>query len=418
MGEKEGGSVNGGVAGVDVENGDSSVGGGKSDSVVESGDGLESGVGKMGDDVNDNENDDGEDGANDGKDVNTVDDGKDDEDGKDVGNGKDVSDAGDSEDGKDINDASAINVDKAVGDSSDVNDGNGKDNDGEDVNDVDNGKGDNDANDTKGASDGKDDSDGDDSKDGKDDSVINNDKGVSDVSDTKESEDNNDENHNFINDINDAKDHNDDHVVNNTPKPTPHTPADPSVPRFGRRFRFSYRYMRNQVFEAENETYFPPDHIKDGLLWSIRTELLTQEKQVLQAQQRSAAPFLSLYENLTNYLGTENELDRYVSQKERNRLQKLKGDALTRYRKQLTARMVELKRRDDRKLKRFRNSLLAKTTKMGPEGVCEGCSLGDLRFHYPIVQSNETVIRKFKGNKEVFSIFTNEHCPLSERIQL
>ena len=193
--------------------------------------------------------------------------------------------------------------------------------------------------------------------------------------------------------------------------PTKKPPSDPSIPRYGKRYRFSYRYVRNQVFEAENETYYPPDHIKDGLLWSIRTELLTQEKQVLQAQQAIAAPFLPLYENLTHYLGTENELDRYVSPKERNRLQKLKGDALTRYRKQLTARMVEMKRRDDRKLKRFRNSLLAKTTTMGPEGVCEGCSFSDYRFHYPFSQSNETVIRKFVGNKEVFSIFTNEHCP-------
>ena len=193
--------------------------------------------------------------------------------------------------------------------------------------------------------------------------------------------------------------------------PTKKTPSDPSIPRYGKRYRFSYRYVRNQVFEAENETYYPPDHIKDGLLWSIRTELLTQEKQVLQAQQAIAAPFLPLYENLTHYLGTENELDRYVSPKERNRLQKLKGDALTRYRKQLTARMVEMKRRDDRKLKRFRNSLLAKTTAMGPEGVCEGCSFSDYRFHYPFSQSNKTVIRKFVGNKEVFSIFTNEHCP-------
>lgn len=193
--------------------------------------------------------------------------------------------------------------------------------------------------------------------------------------------------------------------------PTKRTPSDPSIPRYGKRYRFSYRYVRNQVFEAENETYYPPDHIKDGLLWSIRTELLTQEKQVLQAQQAIAAPFLPLYENLTHYLGTENELDRYVSPKERNRLQKLKGDALTRYRKQLTARMVEIKRRDDRKLKRFRNSLLAKTTTMGPEGVCEGCSFSDYRFHYPFSQSNKTVIRKFVGNKEVFSIFTNEHCP-------
>ena len=202
--------------------------------------------------------------------------------------------------------------------------------------------------------------------------------------------------------------HDDDvHTIPPTKKP----PSDPSIPRYGKRYRFSYRYVRNQVFEAENETYYPPDHIKDGLLWSIRTELLTQEKQVLQAQQAIAAPFLPLYENLTHYLGTENELDRYVSPKERNRLQKLKGDALTRYRKQLTARMVEMKRRDDRKLKRFRNSLLAKTTTMGPEGVCEGCSFSDYRFHYPFSQSNETVIRKFVGNKEVFSIFTNEHCP-------
>ena len=227
------------------------------------------------------------------------------------------------------------------------------------------------------------------------------------------------------NDDNNTVTKNDDNnTVNNdiitTPptKPTRKSPADPSIPRYGKRYRFSYRYVRNQVFEAENETYYPPDHIKDGLLWSIRTELLTQEKQVLQSRQAIAAPFIPLYENLTNYLGTENELDRYVSQKERDRLQKLKGDALTRYRKQLTSRMVELKRRDDRKLKRFRNSLLAKTTKMGPEGVCEGCSFGEFRFHYPLVQSNKTVIRKFEGNKEVFSIYTNDHCPLSARNQL
>ena len=95
------------------------------------------------------------------------------------------------------------------------------------------------------------------------------------------------------------------------PKPT--KPVDPSIPRYGKRFRFSNRYVRMQKLEASNETYYPPDHIRDGHLWPIRKELNEQESLVLESQRMRVIRWLPLYENLTAFLDIENDL-----QKERN----------------------------------------------------------------------------------------------------
>ena len=183
------------------------------------------------------------------------------------------------------------------------------------------------------------------------------------------------------------------------PKPT--KPADPSIPRYGKRFRFSNRYVRMQKLEASNETYYPPDHIRDGHLWPIRKELNEQESLVLESQRMRVRRWLPLYENLTAFLDIENDLNKYISPAEMKRLQSLRGEKLTRYRQQLTSRMLEQKRRENRSSKEKRRKKLARQVKRVEGGVCEGCTMPELEFHIEEKEVTKIVIRKFVGNTEV-----------------
>ena len=189
-------------------------------------------------------------------------------------------------------------------------------------------------------------------------------------------------------------------------KPT--KPVDPSIPRYGKRFRFSNRYVRMQKLEASNETYYPPDHIRDGHLWPIRKELNEQETHVLETQRMRVKRWLPLYENLTAFLDIESDLSRYVSPAEMKRLQSLRGERLTRYRQQLTSRMLEQKRRENRSSREKRRKKLARQVKRVDGGVCEGCTMHEKEFPIEEKEVAETVIRKFIGNLEVTMNQTSE----------
>ena len=183
------------------------------------------------------------------------------------------------------------------------------------------------------------------------------------------------------------------------PKPT--KPVDPSIPRYGKRFRFSNRYVRMQKLEASNETYYPPDHIRDGHLWPIRKELNEQESLVLESQRMRVIRWLPLYENLTAFLDIENDLHKYISPAEMKRLQSLKGEKLTRYRQQLTSRMLEQKRRENRSSREKRRKKLARQVKRVEGGVCEGCTMPEREIHIDEKEVTNIFIRKFIGNTEV-----------------
>lgn len=183
------------------------------------------------------------------------------------------------------------------------------------------------------------------------------------------------------------------------PKPT--KPADPSIPRFGKRFRFSSRHVRMQKLEAANETYYPPDHIRDGHLWNIRKELNKQESLVLESQRARVGRWLPLYDNLTAFLGLENDLDKYISSAEQKRLQTLRGESQSRYRQQLTSRMLEQKRRENRAYRDKRRKILARQVRRVEGEVCEGCSIPDGEFHFDEMVVNTIVMRKFIGNEEM-----------------
>ena len=224
-------------------------------------------------------------------------------------------------------------------------------------------------------------------------------------------------------------------------------------PRFGKRFKFSKRYIKMQKLEAENETYYPPDHIRDGNLWSVKKELNGRERTALESLRWHIRPHLERFQNLTQYLDLSFQFKRYLSPEELNKLKSLKKEKKTRYRAQLSGQVQELQRKEDRARAKYRKRLLAKDVvwvdyelpmdyylnhnknnrhdndndhdndhgnyenhenheKSRKIRKCEGCTFSDSVFHYEIksIEKHEmALMRKFIGNVEVEEIFTNDH---------
>ena len=221
-----------------------------------------------------------------------------------------------------------------------------------------------------------------------------------------------------------------------------------SSPRYGRRFRFSKRFVKMQKLEAVNETYYPPDHIRDGNLWVIKKELNLREKGVVESLRDDLQPFIPRYENLSRYLDLSYQLKQSITQEEWDKLKSIKdGEKKSKYRAQLNGRIQEEQRRRDRSLAKLRKKLLMKETVMveyvreNEHGyrngeriggnhhhhhqqqqqqqsiwICEGCSFKEKMFDYAVKKENKMahsgdgiILRKFVGNREVDEIFTNDY---------
>ena len=218
-------------------------------------------------------------------------------------------------------------------------------------------------------------------------------------------------------------------------------------PRYGKRFRFSKRFVRMQKLEASNETYYPPDHIRDGNLWAIKKELHSREQKVVESLRAEIRPFIPRYVNLSHYLDLSYQLKQSITQEELQKLKSIQdGNARSKYRAQLNGRIQEEQRRKDRALAKQRKKMLMKETVMveyvreneqasgrddlhggNKEGkqdahqyqqsiwVCEGCSFKEKMFDYAVKKgkmsnsADGTILRKFVGNREVDEIFTNDH---------
>ena len=74
---------------------------------------------------------------------------------------------------------------------------------------------------------------------------------------------------------------------------------------------------------------------------------------------------------------------------------------MTRYRQQLTSRMLEQKRRENRSSREKRRKKLARQVKRVEGGVCEGCTMPEREIHIDEKEVTNIVIRKFIGNTEV-----------------
>ena len=218
------------------------------------------------------------------------------------------------------------------------------------------------------------------------------------------------------------------------------TNKNENSPRYGRRFRFSKRFVRMQKLEAVNETYYPPDHIRDGNLWAIKKELNLREKSVVESLRTDLQPFLPRFENLSLYLDFSYQLKQSITKEELDKLKSIKdAEKKSKYRAQLNGRLQEEQRRKDRALAKQRKKLLMKETVMvkyvsdKEQGngsgeiigenhrqqsmwICEGCSFKERMFEYVMKKENKTIssgdggiLRKFVGNREVDEIFTNEY---------
>lgn len=227
---------------------------------------------------------------------------------------------------------------------------------------------------------------------------------------------NSNDNHNSSDNSTDNDNHNNNQLNNHTNNPTQPTPTnssqstkDPRLSRFGKRFRLSNHAAMMRKYEGENSTYFPKDHVSDGHLYNLRVVLLEEEKNMLELQYPFFAPFLPHYEDFSMYLATRYIFfKQYWSNEEKETFGKLNAERRERYRHHLLKKYEDYSVADEKKRIAERQSLF-KQFRHYSNGKCEGCRYLDTA-DYPLENHYYGIVRKFKGNKEVFTIYNNTFC--------
>ena len=182
---------------------------------------------------------------------------------------------------------------------------------------------------------------------------------------------------------------------------------DASLSRFSKRFRMSSRYMKLKKYESENLTYYPRDHVSDGQLWAVRKRLIDDEHSILNTLFPKFHDSLPLYRNFTSYLDTD-EKAKIVSKSEMEKLQSLSGRAQSLYRKKLMTRVFKVLNKRHKTEKENRLSLMRRQV-IRKGRYCEGCKI---KTHFSIkpLNSHKLTLRKFVGNREVFTIYNSTFC--------
>ena len=187
---------------------------------------------------------------------------------------------------------------------------------------------------------------------------------------------------------------------------------DPRLSKYSRRFTFSRHKFSLDDAEDTSKTNYPADHMREGNLWGIRKTLIEREKNALETWRPSLAGQLKHYEELSTYLSFHENIAKYLSQDEMDKFNSLRGQARVSYRKNLNT-IIQVKSRSDTKRREKKRKQLFNQMKLVDKGpVCDGCPAETHHAFKPSAK-RDTVIRKFVGNEEQFTIYNSTHCPLA-----
>lgn len=192
--------------------------------------------------------------------------------------------------------------------------------------------------------------------------------------------------------------------------PTNSTEKDYHVTRFSRRFRLSNHAIMMSKLEYENLTYFPRDHVTDGHVFTLRKLLTSEEKSIMQDQYPLFESYVPFYQNFSYYLGSRYVyFKKYWTEDEKDAYQGLSGEKRERYSHYLYKRYEDKLIESEKQLNQKREDIMKSHRRFVSEGKCEGCRYQDMA-NYHVSKHYYGTIRKFKGNKEVFTIYNSTFC--------
>ena len=124
---------------------------------------------------------------------------------------------------------------------------------------------------------------------------------------------------------------------------------------------------------------------------------------------RSLESELKHYEDMSRYLSFEENLEKYVSRDEIDKLNSLRGRKQTNYRKKLNSKIQVKSRFDTQRREKKRKQLFSQMQLVDQGPVCDGCPT-ETRHAFKPSAKRDTVVRKFVGNEEQFTIYNSTHC--------
>ena len=184
---------------------------------------------------------------------------------------------------------------------------------------------------------------------------------------------------------------------------------DPRLSKYSKRFTFSRHKFSLDDIEDSNKTYYPADHMREGNLWAVRKTLMEREKSELETWRPSLESELKHYEDMSRYLSFEENLEKYVSRDEIDNLNSLRGREQTNYRKKLNSKIQVKSRFDTQRREKKRKQLFSQMQLVDQGPVCDGCPT-ETRHAFKPSAKRDTVVRKFVGNEEQFTIYNSTHC--------
>ena len=184
---------------------------------------------------------------------------------------------------------------------------------------------------------------------------------------------------------------------------------DPRLSKYSKRFTFSRHKFSLDDIEDSNKTYYPADHMREGNLWAVRKTLMEREKSELETWRPSLESELKHYEDMSRYLSFEENLEKYVSRDEIDKLNSLRGREQTNYRKKLNNKIQVKSRFDTQRREKKRKQLFSQMQLVDQGPVCDGCPT-ETRHAFKPSAKRDTVVRKFVGNEEQFTIYNSTHC--------
>ena len=189
---------------------------------------------------------------------------------------------------------------------------------------------------------------------------------------------------------------------------------DPRLSKYSKRFTFSRHKFSLDDLEDSNKTYYPADHMREGNLWAVRKTLMEREKTELETWRPSLEGELKHYEDMSRYLSFEENLEKYVSRDEIDKLNSLRGREQTNYRKKLNSKIQVKSRFDTQRREKKRKQLFSQMQLVDQGPVCDGCPT-ETRHAFKPSAKRDTVVRKFVGNEEQFTIYNSTHCAALRR---
>ena len=154
--------------------------------------------------------------------------------------------------------------------------------------------------------------------------------------------------------------------------------------------------------------------MREGNLWAVRKTLMEREKSELEAWRPSLESELKHYEDMSRYLSFEENLEKYVSRDEIDKLNSLRGREQTNYRKKLNSKIQVKSRFDTQRREKKRKQLFSQMQLVDQGPVCDGCPT-ETRHAFKPSAKRDTVVRKFVGNEEQFTIYNSTHCAALRR---